>query len=76
MNRRKFLAESAAVAGAGLIGNSALPAQPTSPITIAADDENAAKQFPDNFLWGMATASYQVEGAWNEGGKGESIWDR
>src|SRR6202020_1352373 len=32
--------------------------------------------FPSDFLWGMASAAYQVEGAWNLDGKGESNWDR
>jgi beta-glucosidase len=33
------------------------------------------RKFPAGFLWGSATASYQVEGGVNEGGRGASIWD-
>ncbi|HWB92723.1 MAG TPA: GH1 family beta-glucosidase [Puia sp.] len=34
-----------------------------------------AKEFGDDFLWGVAIAAAQNEGAWNSYGKGPSIWD-
>ncbi len=36
----------------------------------------AELNFPKGFIWGTATASYQIEGAVNEDGRGKTIWDR
>jgi beta-glucosidase len=65
---------------AGILGTSAaaicLPnldsvASAEAPLANSATTRN----FPDGFLWGSATASYQVEGAVNQGGRGKTIWD-
>ncbi len=70
-SRRTFarLFGSAALAPAALT-NLAIPASAQT-----GQSPSGARSFPQGFLWGSATASYQVEGAVNEDGRGPSIWD-
>jgi beta-glucosidase len=61
---------------APLLGAAAIPELLPATGFAADTDTRNSEGFPRRFLWGTATASYQVEGAVNDGGRGPSIWDK
>jgi beta-glucosidase len=71
VNRRKFLHATGLTLGAGSVAGS------WSGRAVAQLGSGTLDplRFPEKFLWGAATASYQVEGAVHEGGRGRTIWD-
>lgn len=66
MDRRGFIRNGLTVGGGMLAAGGSARALAATPQQL---------DFPEDFLWGCATASYQIEGAVHEDGRGQTIWD-